>query len=198
MSHSTNIAALRNDLIIKYKRNYELNDSSHLIEHFRNVEDTGNEINEVLDLHQDPLHIMLVAYFHDLFAWSRENHHLLAHKWVMTTECPFISRLTIYEREFVAKACGEHRSTYVGKFSSTLSELMSAADRERPGSIQKLLVRSINYHISLGKNNKDAVRDAIRYLKEKYGSRGYARFPGIYVRVYGRQLAIQRTLVDQL
>lgn len=188
----------RNTIITKYSAQYLLNDPSHRSSHFRTVEKTALEINDVLELDQDPLHIMLVAYFHDLFAWSRNNHHQLAFEWVRTTDDPFIKQLHDKDRARVAAACLEHRATYDGNFSSKLSELMSAADREAPTSVKEMMKRSIEYHLFKERNQAKAEDKARVHIKDKFGTNGYARYPEIYMQVYGDKLYELQKAIDLL
>ncbi len=66
---------MRERIILDFTPAYQLNDEAHRVKHFSNVEKCGNEINQRLGLGFDSRLILLVAFFHDMFAWSRINHH---------------------------------------------------------------------------------------------------------------------------
>jgi len=179
---------------------YSTNDLAHRKNHFVDVENTALEINRRLDLGVDPFLIMLVAWFHDLFAWSRQDHHEKSCLWVLESGYPLLNTLSKSERSMVALACLEHRSTYSGKYSSVLSELMSAADRGNPNSsVELALERSINYQITArGVNPVIARQDAIKHLKDKMGTNGYARYNGLYLLAFKEEIDKFRRAIDAL
>ena len=174
-------------IITDFRNQYNLNDPAHRDEHFTDVEKCGNYINDQLNLQIDPYHIMLAAWFHDLFEWSRINHHLLAYQWVISTDYPLIANLGKRDIEIIGLSCLEHRSTWTGKYSSKLSELISAADRGFPEEdINKLIDRSIKYHMHLFKISESRARTAaIRHIKEKFGTGGTARYNDMWMSVFG-------------
>lgn len=190
---------LRDKIIQEFTPHWALNDSAHRIEHFLAVEECANYINDKLSLGCDPKLIMLAAFFHDLFAWSRYNHHIMSQEWVATNDHPIFRKLTHPERELVSNACGEHRASFEGAFSSTLSRLISSADRGRPGFVTDMLERSKAYHRDALKLGDEAAnRGAVDHLKEKFGTGGYARFPALYEQAFGDELDHQRFLIDNL
>lgn len=200
-STKPNLDALRLDIQLAYGKKWELNDQGHQQPHFRAVEECGNYINETLSLGQDPKLILYVAWFHDLFAWSRNNHHEIAFEWIKSTDCPIISQLTRPERETVAYACLEHRASGKGedhRFHTHLSELMCAADRGFPTNAKALLARAINYRIEKGVSFNRAILEATEHVKAKYGTDGYAYYPKLYREVFGEALTLQRKEVDDL
>jgi len=170
---------------------YSKNDTAHRENHFIDVESTALEINRRLDLGVDPFLIMLVAWFHDLFAWSRQDHHERSCLWVLKSEYPLLNTLSKSERLMVAFACLEHRSTYKGKYTSVLSELMSAADRGNPNrSVEIALERSVNYQMTARGVSDPVVarQDAIKHLKEKMGTGGYARYNEMYLLAFQEEV----------
>lgn len=192
---------LRSEIITKYENCWGLNDSAHQKAHFSNVERCANYINLKLDLGQDPKLITYVAWFHDLFAWSRNNHHQMAYHWILTTDCEIVSRLTDEERSLVAYACLEHRASGKDKetpFNSPLAELMCAADREYPTNAKAVLARAINFRIEKDCDYETAKRVSIQHVKEKYGTGGYAFYPDLYLRVFEHALLQQREEIDAL
>lgn len=180
-----------------YKGNYALNDSGHREEHFRAVEAAGHLMNEQLELGQDPVLITIVAWVHDLFAWERENHHILSAQWVLLTEDPVINALDECDRIDaldkceqikVANACLEHRASWKGNFSSMLSELMSSADRGMDTTDQ-IFYRAYRFGVERdGLSLDQGLIRAVEHLSEKFGRNGYMRLPGIYTEFYAKEL----------
>jgi hypothetical protein len=198
------IAELRDRLISKMGAVYRCNDGAHQIQHFNAVEVCGNEINNRLKLGFDPKLIMLVAYLHDMFAWSRVNHHLLSSEFVRTTDFELLADLTDVQRSMVAAGCKEHRASFTGEFSWAFSELMNAADRELPGNVSAMLERAIQYRVdNLGWTDSEESRaavydDAVAHIKEKFGDGGYARYPKMYLECFAPELEQQRIDIANL
>ncbi|MNF21516.1 hypothetical protein D3C81_176670 [compost metagenome] len=198
------VSEMREHLIGKMGFVYRCNDLAHQIGHFNAVEVCGNEINNRLKLGYDPKMIMLVAYLHDMFAWSRVNHHIMSWQYVLTSDMDLLCTLTGPERKLVAYGCKEHRASFGGKFTSAFSELMNSADRELPGNVPAMLERAIQYRVdNLGWTDNEesrlAVRDdAVAHIKEKFGDGGYARYPEMYLRCFAAELEQQRLDIAKL
>lgn len=189
---------LRRRIVNEFGSLYRKNDRGHRESHFQAVERVGGYINEKMGLGYDPKLIMLVAYLHDLFAWSRPNHHLMAGLWVESSNHPVLEGLSLAEVKLVADACREHRASYEGQYSSEFSELMACADRGWPGKVSNMVNRAVGYRLDRGCAREEALLGAITHVKEKFGSSGYARYPGMYTRVFEKELARQRQVVDAL
>lgn len=199
MTPPDEILDLRNKIIEEFSPHWELNDKAHRIEHFLAVERCGNYINDTLRLGFDPKLILLVAFFHDLFAWSRHNHHLMSGDWVLQTDHEIFESLTSEERALVSAGCREHRASNKEPFTHAFAQLMSSADRGFPDPTLKGMVqRAIEYRLYRGANTEEARKGAVRHVKEKYGSRGYAVYPSFYEAVFKAELKQQRDLVDLL
>lgn len=194
----TDIDTLREKIIAQFTPMWALNDTGHRVEHFQEVEACGNTINQELDLGYSPELILYVAYFHDLFAWSRKNHHLLSAEFMKGTDHPLITRLSLANRVAIATACAEHRASFRGRFSTEFSMLMNSADRGFPGNVEAMLERAIQYRIGKGSSRKAALTPSIEHLKEKYGSQGYAQYPELYKRCFKEALNQQRFVIDNL
>lgn len=189
----------RAEVIADFTDKWALNDRAHRIEHFQAVEAAGLHINRVLGLACDPVLIMAAAFFHDLFAWSRDNHERLSCAWVATTEYELFAAMDHDEMLMVSDACLEHRASYKGEYSTHFSALIASADRGFPGDVQTMLARSELYHNDALKITGDAAREgAIKHIKEKFGSGGYAQYPDLYEEAFGPQLAAQRKEIDAL
>lgn len=165
-----------------------MNDAAHRVEHFEEVNEVGQYINGVLGLGHDPKLILYVAFFHDLFAWSRKNHHELSGAFVKGTCHPLIEALTEEERVLVSQGCEEHRASFKGEFSSQFSELMNSADRGWPEDIDAMLERAIQYRMAKGESREEAYPESVAHLKEKFGKGGYARYPALYLEAFGEEL----------
>lgn len=193
------VDSLRNDLIRFLNKQYSLLEPDRQVDHFRKIEDTASDICWQLRLNHDDRLICLAAHLHDLFAWTRPNHQLLAETFVLTTTHPTISWLMPDERRMLARSCAEHRSSFKGTYTSEFSELISAAVRGRPGNIKNMLEQSMSYAISHKRVCEEkAPEHAVKYLKKKYGTTGYARYSNIYLRAFGHELDGFRQAIDSL
>jgi hypothetical protein len=193
-----NIDEMREKVIKDFSAHWGLNDPAHRIEHFSEVERCGHHINEVLDLGEKPKLIMLAAYFHDLFAWTRVNHEILSCEFVTSSDYSVFNDLLKIERTSVAIACLHHRASFKGTFTWKLDALINSADRMFPsenidGLIHRSLVCSIH---NVGRYK--AVNATYEHVKEKFGSTGYARYPEMYVEVFKEELKQQQLRVDNL
>lgn len=195
------IDQLRDAIIKEFSPMWELNDKAHRVEHFEDVFQCGMYINDKLELGYEPKLILFAAYFHDLFAWSRYNHHEMAFHWMTTTDFPLIlDNLNPKETMIVAWGCHQHRASYKGEFKGKFCELINAADRGRPGNISSMLDRAIKYrekkHPEMSRDQRYV--DAIKHLHDKYGFQGYARYPAIYTNLFGVELEQQRAEINDL
>lgn len=181
----------------KYESAYALNDSAHRESHFKEVEEAGLHINRTLELGIDEKLIVIVAWVHDLFAWSRHNHHFLSSEWVRTTDDPVIRMLDMGDRFLISYACKEHRASYTGNFSSLLSEVMSSADRGF-SSNEDLFRRALEYSLNKSANVSEALESSVQHVKEKFGRGGYARLPDIYKECYKNELEERYQWIDEL
>lgn len=191
---------LRVKLINAFGSAYQLNDAAHREDHFEEVFETGIDINKRLNLGFSKNLIMMAAYLHDLFAWSRENHHVLSAEFVDGTCHPMITVLTKEDRKLLSTACFCHRASYKGEFPNSFAELINAADRGAPSSVEAMLERAMLYRISrnyLGSND-DLKKDSVTHLKEKYGTKGYARYSPMYLKCYGSELRALQKEIDEL
>lgn len=196
-----NIEELKESIIWNFSTHWELNDKAHQKAHFEEVFQCGLIINGRLNLGFDQKLILFGAYFHDLFAWSRLNHHVLSSEFIENTDHPFIlEHLNKEQRVLVASGCREHRASYTGAFSNAFSELINAADRGIPGHVEEMISRSHLYWMKTFPDLSKSERrvGVISHIKEKFGSDGYARYPKLYERVFGTELTMQRLAIDNL
>lgn len=197
--HEGNLRKLRSLIVEEYLDSWEKNDPAHRLSHFDEVYRTALEIDHRLKINLPKKQMMVVSYYHDLFANVREVHHHLSYNFILGEKC-HILRAWLRKEEIglVANACREHRASYKGKFSSILSELMNSADRERPKGVARLLERSLHYSIA---KNPDLSKEEIcklssDHIKEKYGRGGYARFPDLYVKAFKEELEEQYDRIE--
>lgn len=192
------IDVTRAQIVKDFTRAWAVNDEAHRVSHFSRVEHCGNILNERLGLGYDPKLIMLVAHFHDMYAWDRGNHHLMSAAWVRTTDYKIIMELDVVDRELVALGCEHHRASYTGKFACRFDELMNSADRELPGQVEMMVERAVLYRMNLGMSREEAFAPAVEHIKEKFSEGGYARYPQLYLDAFGRELAKQREDIKNL
>lgn len=194
---------LRKDLKEAFGQHWGLNDAAHQQSHFEEVYRTGYHINKKLGWHYDPKDIFFAAYFHDLFAWSRINHHELSAHWFETTDHLLILLHygnNLSGRRLVTAGCREHRASFKGEFSNTFAELINSADRGMPGDASAMLFRAVQYreHHFPEQSEDQRMAESIKHIKDKFGHNGYARYPNMYKRVFGEELELQRQAIDKL
>lgn len=188
----------REQIIQDFSKAWELNDEAHRLKHFSNVEECGFVINNRLGLKFDYRLITFVAFFHDMFAWSRDNHHEMSARWIETTAYPMIANLPRIDKAMVASACLQHRASFEGRFDGKFSELMNSADRELPGDVAGMVERAVLYRMNKGVSREDAMKPAVEHIKLKFAENGYARYPNMYLEVFGEELAAQRMEIKNL
>jgi len=196
------INTLRKEIVQAFSPAWQLNDEAHREEHFLAVFRLACRMNKELSLRFDEVPVMLAAYFHDLFAWSRNNHHELSCQWMRTTDHPVITGWIGSDgrRATVAFACLEHRASFKGIFSNQFAELINSADRGEPGDVEAMLKRAMQYRQAKypEMSEADIHAGSIAHLKEKYGSQGYARYPSMYITLFDTELQKQRQDIDNL
>lgn len=189
---------MREQIILDFTPAYGLNDQAHQVKHFSAVEKCANVMNDRLGLKTNPKLILLAAFFHDMFAWSRINHHILSGEWVASCDYSLIEELTQHERDLVAAGCREHRASNTNPFTCRFAALMNAADRELPGDVNAMVTRAVQYRVARGMSEQEALEPAILHIKEKFGFQGYARYPKLYLDAFGDELTKQREDIKNL
>lgn len=172
---------------------YSINDMAHQLDHVRKVAVHAIHINETLKLGLDRRMLVIPAILHDMYTRQRDIHHLLARLFILTSKYPHLRPFSEGERLLMADAAAEHRASYTGEYSSMYSQVIAAADRGVPADLKEMVDRSWNYAVSrLGCDETKAAEHVLQHLKEKYATTGYARYPDLYLRMYGIQLAEMR------
>lgn len=183
---------------------YSKNDDAHQEPHFEEVFTTAKVLRNYLNLpYRDEL-LLATAYVHDIFTGEdRENHHTLSSDFVRERKLELLELvLTSEELWLLEYACLEHRASYEGGFTSRYSQLFNAADRGRPLGWKDLFDRSVAYRSTRDTNQVIPLykihRDVIDHLADKFSTKGYARYPDMYMRVFGDDLYLQQRHVDEL
>ena len=170
-----------------YKPYYKNGDEAHLISHADDVCDLALKLNENCDERL----VILASYMHDMFnAQERKNHNRLAYDYVLKRGDNFLMELSEDEILLVAHAVLEHRGNFKGEFFSTLSEIISSADRGLP-DLEFIVLRSMKF------NNADA-QDVYEYITSRYGVDGYANYPDVYKKFFKKELMEFQKLADEL
>ena len=193
---------LKEDLIRRYSSEYLLNDPAHHIGHVIDVCDLALEINEKMDLGLNKMIIVGAAITHDIFTRYRNIHHVMVRDWLLEANEPWMRHFSAEERQLMAHAAGEHRASYKGEFTSIYSELLSSADRGRPGDIQEMVNRCYIYgRHRLKHTHEEAVARIKPHLMEKFvqldGSYGRV-YPNLWMKMFGEQLAKQSKDIEEL
>ena len=135
--------------------------------------------------------VILASYLHDLFnAKNRSIHNDLAYEYVLKAEDKFLKQLSPEELKEVAYAVLQHRANFKGEFYSPLCEIISSADRGLP-DLDKVVMRSMKF-------NKGNAQGVYEHIKKKYGSRGYAKYPEIYQKLFKKELVEFKRLADEI
>lgn len=204
------------EFVEQFKDHVGLNDKAHQMEHFMDVFNEAVMINDKFNWNYPKEALLAVALFHDLFAWSRENHHELSQKFVETSNNPLLLKLIkgsstavkgshsgFYDedvaRHHIALSCGQHRASYKGEYSSSLSEIMATADRGKPCETETVR-RAYLYARDKNKegSREEWVTATAVHMREKFSTSGYARYPEMYKQVYGEELAKLRKYFDNV
>ena len=183
---------MRNTIREFFKGFYDKNDVAHQIDHADKVCDLAIEINESLEHPYKNQVVMIAAYAHDMYSTVefRKIHHELAAHYVRCSNDEIIGLLSPIDRIKVADAVAQHRGSYTGELSSKLSEVISAADRGIP-DLEEMIERSLKYN----NGNLEKVHE---HMKDKFGSKGYAKYPELYEEYFGEVLNTMRKQIDSL
>jgi len=170
-----------------YQTYYRDGDKAHLIDHADSVCDLALHINRECDERL----VILASYMHDMFnATNRPIHNELAYEYVLKAEDKFLQKLSPKEILEVAHAVLEHRGCFRGEFYSTLSAIISSADRGLP-DLDFIVIRSMKF-------NKEDAHDVVAHIHDKYGKNGYANYPDLYQAMFKEELEVFHKLADEL
>ena len=170
-----------------YEPYYRDGDEAHLIDHADQVCALALKINKDLD---EKL-IILASYIHDMYnATNRKIHNELAYEYVLKAQDEFLKILNPKALREVAHAVLEHRASFKGEFYSKLSALISSADRGEP-KLEEVVIRSMKF-------NKANAVDVYEHIKDKYGVKGYAKYPDVYLEVFKDELKVFQNRADKI
>jgi len=170
-----------------YKHYYENGDEAHLINHADDVCSLALEINK----EEDEKLVILASYLHDIFnADNRAVHNELAYEYVLEANDEFLENLKREELKRVAHAVLEHRASFKGEYYSSLSEIISSADRVLL-DLNSVVLRSLKF-------NKGDAKKVHEHILDKYGQNGYAKYPKVYQEIFKEQLEQFQNEADKI
>lgn len=157
------------------------NDIGHQWSHVIDVARLGLRLADTYSLDHRPF--LLAAVCHDIFSSAdRANHHQLSYEWVLKNLSEFGYE---YESALVATMCLQHRASFRDKYLGIYQECFAAADRGVP-SFVGMIKRSYFYARGKdGKSHEEAVVHACNHIRDKYGSKGYGRWPDVSIKMFG-------------
>lgn len=168
----------------------EKNDPAHRHEHFAEVEATALYLNELEGGIYCPKLIMLASWYHDIFAHDRDTHHIKSALYVKERSDDVLKTLNEVEITLVSDACFYHRASQRKAFPNGFSELICAADRERPMGVEAMFDRAVKwrrFHY-LGWKERDILTDSLEHIRKKFGHGGTARYPDLYLKHFEDEL----------
>lgn len=157
-------------------------DKAHGVKHIHDVLGAAYELKKETLTSSE----ILAIVFHDVAVELGRNGHEINSKnyWLEFV----VPNTTQPIDPAIAEAIAEHRASFKGSFTSKVSELVSAADRGCPKSLDNIIGRSYTYAIDNGASHEEALEHALAHIKHKYGKTGYANFPPIYKEHYKIEL----------
>lgn len=173
-----------------YAPMYHNNDSAHRYDHAEDVMKLALTINAKMDWGIDPRLIIVAASLHDAFTDDRKHHHILGYEFVISHRDAILDTFSEEDIVLIATAIKEHRGSFKGVLSSTLSDCISAADRG-PCDFDIMFERSLKY-------NKGNVDEVNKHLIEKFGYGGYAKYPDSYQTIFKKELKILKDRIETL
>ena len=184
-------------LLSRYTCKYALIDPAHRMEHVIEVTERALDYNAKLGLGLDTDMITIVGLLHDRFNLDRDIHHTLCGMYLRYSPLDYMDKYTQHERDLMGEAVEQHRASYKGKYSSTLSEVLASADRGEP-ILGKNLKRAYQYAYSQSGDHDTAVEQTIAHMRDKFGTKGYCKYPPMYVKYWGEMLTAYKTQCDNV
>lgn len=213
-----------------FKEYYSANDETHDIYHVIDVTIRALRMNSVLKLGVTKEKIIVAGLAHDMFSViDRAEHHKRGFMWIYVKKgLPILNfdKFKAKDKYEIARAVHEHRASYRGDYTTVLSELISAADRDKP-DLETILTRVYKcakdefniFEIDKGKEIPDIevaagnLRDIAKviynthelpvyktyvHIIEKYHEKGYARRNHLYDAYYGKQQQVFLKQINEL
>lgn len=195
-------------VVEKYNGAWALNDPAHRQGHFDEVYHHGVWLNKQLKLGFKEEYIFVAAYFHDLFAWSRNNHHEMSYHFILTTDCYIVTELLgkvgSSGREVVAMACKEHRASYKGVHTYLFTDFFASADRgvilSTTERVVEVVRRAYRYSKATmeGATEQEVLDNVLQHMYDKFGSNGYMNYPMVYSKAYEKAISKTKEAFDSL
>ncbi len=193
-------------LVREYKEEFKdileksYNSLAHGMDHVEDVYKKAVYLNVKYNLNIPKDEILIASLFHDIFQnKNRNKHHELAHDWIMSSMHPMITLNDKEKQKRIALAIKEHRASYTGDYSSSLSELIATADRGLPDII-KIISRSYKHQLDKypDRSHKEMVDNVINHLVEKFSKDGYSKYTYMYTLEYGEELFLLFDIIDKI
>lgn len=163
----------------KMEEEYNKLDGAHDFEHIKEVIGNAVMINSRYGKPYAEDIVIVAALYHDIGnTVDRKNHHIESAKRVM--EDSELRKIYDYNtRYLISKACEEHRASYRGEFTSTLSKIINDADSMAGGrDIESMIERSLTYTRAKNINDTQEMiyEKVYGHLVEKFGREGYQKY----------------------
>lgn len=163
----------------------ETTDSGHGVKHLRDVLTSAYAFRDGV-LNADEI---LAVVFHDIATeGGRKGHEDRGVEFFRDVVLPEIDASKV-DASLIECAIREHRGSFKGELSSSLSELVSSADRGCPKGLDNIVKRSYKYAIDYqNANHEEAMQHAIDHINDKYSREGYGKFPPLYINYYKNEI----------
>lgn len=210
-----------------FERFYRDADAAHGLKHIKEVHELASKINRSLKEPYSEIDILVASYAHDMYSLDyRDTHHTLAGLYILK-DLPSRFKKEMNNVSLVASAVAEHRASFKGKYSSKLSEVLSAADRGEP-NLEKIIERiyltsidnRLNFKFKINNIPSISINNTSLYSKiatmlddgnfkktdilvfghliEKYSRNGYARYNSTYKKYFKEELENMYKRVDDI
>ena len=198
------------EVITHFEPWYKDVDKGHGLKHVSEVMYLALDINKKLQLTARNDIIVIAAIAHDMFSFTdRELHHEKAAEYILTTEDTFITNYPYEDRLIISAAIREHRGSYKGKYTTIVSDIISAADRGKPNvkdiikrihncSKDLRLQKGFKADFILDKNSTEEMflERTLSHLQKKFGKNGYARYNYVYKLMFGYELENMQNIIE--
>ena len=184
-------------LIWDRAKKYYPEKASHGLNH---IQDNLNKAEKMLEFVKEPFtdQIYAAIVFHDS-GLEKHGRSMHEHYSAEIAKKELKDLFNTKDLHLISAAILEHRASFKGKFTSMLSDICSSADRNEPNfeaTVARSFLYTTEHHPEFDFETKcDTVA---KHLYEKYGTKGYARFPIYYSRYYRNDLREYQRKMDAL
>jgi len=174
---------------------YLKTDKAHGLDHVLDVTITMIKMKIKLFIKDESCideNILVAGLCHDMFSTleDRKIHNEKGAIWISKNSDKLQNLFQIDNTRAIELAILEHRSSWKQEFSSTLSELISSADRGYL-NLDDMIERSLKYH-------NGNMEEVIKHMREKFGRTGYAKYPQIFLDFHDDDLEYFYDDIDSL